>query len=77
MDTKLNECEVVGRELVVARRHAPTVLDLVEEPFDQVASPVEIWAEAQRLCPISFWWDIRPCTVLASKGSDPIGVIAS
>jgi hypothetical protein len=36
---KLDECEVVGRELVVAGCHTPTVLNLIEEPLDQVASP--------------------------------------
>jgi hypothetical protein len=30
------EAEVVGRELVVARRHAPTLADLVEEPFTKL-----------------------------------------
>ena len=73
----MDECEVVGRELVVSRCHAPAVLDLVEEPLDQVASPVKIRTEAERLCPISFWWDIRPGAVLANKNSDPIGVIAT
>src|SRR6266566_2606602 len=43
---KLDECEVVGRELVVARCHTPIVLDLVEEPLDQVASPVKIRTKA-------------------------------
>ena len=28
----LDECEVVGRKLVVARYHTPAMLDLVEEP---------------------------------------------
>jgi hypothetical protein len=53
------------------------VLDLVEEPLDQVASPVKIRTKAQRLSPISFWWNIRPCAVLANKGSDPICIIAT
>jgi hypothetical protein len=34
---KLHESEVIRRELVVARRSPTTVLDLVEELFDQVA----------------------------------------
>src|SRR6266516_1127511 len=33
-----NEREVVGCEHVVARCHTPTLLDLVEEPLDQVAA---------------------------------------
>ena len=47
------------------------MLDLIEEPLDQVARLVKIWAEAYRLCPNSFWWDIRPGAVLANKSSDP------
>jgi hypothetical protein len=29
-----------GREFVVARRDPPTLLDLIEEPFDQVTRTV-------------------------------------
>src|SRR4029077_5084428 len=74
---KLDECEVVGCELVVAGCHTPTVLDLIEEPLDQVSRPVEIRAEAKSLCPISFRRDIRPSAMLANKRSDPVGVISS
>jgi len=34
-----------GRKLVVAGCHTPTVLNLVEESLDQVASPVKIGTE--------------------------------
>jgi len=37
---KLNKCEIVGRELVVARCHTTAMFDLVEEPFDQVAGSI-------------------------------------
>src|SRR5215470_2024547 len=57
---KLDECGVVGSELVVAGCHTPTVLDLVEEPLDQVASAVEIRAEADRLATIAPWWNVGP-----------------
>ena len=43
----MNECEVVGRKFVVPRCHAATVLDLVEEPLDQIAGTIEIRAEAE------------------------------
>ena len=33
---QLDECEVVGREFVIARRDPPTLLYLVEEPLDQL-----------------------------------------
>jgi hypothetical protein len=39
---KLDESEVVGRQFVVAGCNAATVLDLVEEPFDQVAGSIQI-----------------------------------
>jgi hypothetical protein len=55
----LDEREVVGRELVVAGCHAPTVLDLVEEPLDQIARSVEVRAEAERLFPLALWSDIE------------------
>jgi hypothetical protein len=73
----LNEGEVVGRELVVACCHSPTLLDLVEEPFDQISSAVQIRAEAERVFPIALWRDIRPGSMLADKSSDPVGVIAA
>ena len=36
---------VVGRELVVARCDSTTLLDPVEEAFNDIAGPVELWAE--------------------------------
>jgi hypothetical protein len=45
----LEECKVVGRKLVVAGRHTPTVLDLVEEPLDQISGSVKMRTEAERL----------------------------
>src|SRR5262249_32779866 len=71
---KLDECEVVCRELVVASCHTPAVFDLVEEPLDQISGSVKIWAEAQCLRPVSFHRDIRPGAVLADKGPDPVGI---
>jgi hypothetical protein len=35
---RANEGRIVDRELVISGRDTPTLLDLVEEPFDQVAS---------------------------------------
>jgi hypothetical protein len=43
---KLDKYTIVGHELAVASCHTPVVLDLVEEPLDQVARPLAIWAEA-------------------------------
>jgi hypothetical protein len=33
----------------MARRDPPTLLDLVEEPLNQVSGAIEVWAEADRL----------------------------
>jgi len=74
---KLDEREVVGREFVVPRRDTPTVLDLVEEPLDQISRAVKMWAEAQCLSPISLRWDIRPGAALANKRPDPVCVISA
>jgi hypothetical protein len=41
------------------------VLDLIEEPLDQISSPVKVRAEAERLFPIASWRDIRPGAMLA------------
>src|SRR5215468_7243384 len=71
----MEECEVVGRELIVAGCHTPTVLDLVEEPFDQISGPVKIRTEAQFLCPISLRWDICPGAVVAGD-TGPVLVYA-
>ncbi|KYG98083.1 hypothetical protein SE91_05680 [Bradyrhizobium sp. DOA1] len=38
----MDEGKVVSRKPVVARRHTTTLFDPVEEPFDLVASAVEI-----------------------------------
>ena len=33
---------IVGREFIMSGRDAPTLLDLIEEPFDQIAIAVQI-----------------------------------
>ena len=73
----MDEREVVGRELVVARADPPTPFYLVEKPLDQVAGTVEIRAEADWAIAIALWWDVGPYASLGSKGSDPVGVISS
>ena len=63
---ELDEGEVVGCEFVVSRRDAPTLLDLVEEPFDQIARAIQIRAEADRLLAIRSAGSHR-CTLLAEQ----------
>jgi len=47
------EGQIVRRELAIARRDPPTLFDLIEEPFDQVAGSVQMRAEADRLVAIA------------------------
>jgi hypothetical protein len=47
-------------ELVIARRDPPTLLDLIEEPLDQIPGAVKIRAEADRVVAIASWWDCWP-----------------
>ena len=44
---------MVRRELVVARCDPPTLLDLAEEPLDQIARTIEVAADADQLRPIN------------------------
>jgi hypothetical protein len=53
------------------------LLDPIEEPFDQVASAVEIGAEADRTVAIAFGRDVGPCTFLDGMLSNPIGVVGT
>ena len=44
---------MVRRELVVARCDPPTLLDLVEEPLDQITRTREVAADPDQLRPIN------------------------
>jgi hypothetical protein len=48
MRCEFDEGQIVGHEFFVSGRHPPTLLDLVEEPFDQVSRAIRIRAEADR-----------------------------
>jgi hypothetical protein len=52
------------------------MLDLFEEPLDQISGSVEIRAETDRLVAIASWRDIGPGASLGGMGPDPVGVIA-
>jgi hypothetical protein len=73
----LNEGKVVCGKPVVACRHPTTLFDPVKEPFDPVASAVEIRAEADWIAAIAFRRDIRPRALLHGKLSDPVGIVAT
>ena len=74
---KLDECEVIGGKLVVVRCGPTTLLDLVEEAFDEVAGSVEIRTEADRTVAIAFRRDVGPSAFLDGELSDPVGVADS
>jgi hypothetical protein len=60
---KADRCKldkVVGRELVVARSDPAAVFDLVEEPLDQIAGPIERRTEADRVFAISLRRNVGP-----------------
>jgi hypothetical protein len=67
----------VANEINQDLRRPPTLFDLIEQPFDQVAGSVEMRAEADRLVAIASRRYIGPGAPLCNKCSDPIGVIAS
>ena len=71
----MDEGQIVGRQLVVTSRDSTTLLDLIEESFDQVARSIEIRAEADRLGAVASWRDVSPSALVSDKPSDPIGVI--
>ena len=75
--SELDKSKVVGRELVVAGRDAPALLDLVEEPLDQVAVAVEKGAEADWVFAIALGLDVRPRAPFGDKCPDPVRVVAA
>src|SRR6185437_16227226 len=66
-----------GRSPRAYRSTSPALLDLVEEPLDLIASPVQIWTETERVVAIPSSCDIRPCAIFAGRCSDPAGVIST
>ena len=74
---ELDEGQIVDREFVISGRDATALLNLVEEPFDQVARAIQIRAEADRVFTISFRRNVRPCSLLAGKRPDPVRVVST
>lgn len=68
--SQLDEGEIVGGELVISGRDASALLDLIEEPLDQIVVPVEIGAKADRVLAITLWWDVRQCASFGDKCPD-------
>src|SRR6476620_12664212 len=74
---EFDERQIVGCELVISGRDTPTLLDLVEEPFDQVARAIQIRAEADRVFAISFRRNVCPCSLLTGMLPDPVRIISA
>jgi hypothetical protein len=53
------------------------LLDLVEEPFDQVARTIQIGAKADWVFAISFRRDARPSALLSGEFPDPVRVVST
>src|SRR5258705_384493 len=71
----MDEGQIVGCQLVVTSRDSTTLLDLIEESFDQVARSIEIRAEADRLVTITSRRGVCPSAPLNAKPPDPNRVI--
>ncbi len=56
----MDEGKVVSCKPVAVRRHPTALLDPVEEPFDEVASAIEMRAKADRIAAIAFRRDVGP-----------------
>ena len=55
--------------------HAPALLDLIEEPLDQIAVPIDVEAEADRVLTIAPGRDVRPRALFGDQCPDPVGVV--
>jgi len=68
---------IVGGELVVAGGNTPAMLDVVEEPLNEVTSPVEAAAEADGILTILLRGNVGPRSLPVDQGPDPVGVVAA
>jgi hypothetical protein len=64
---ELDEGEVIGREFVVASCDPTTLLDVVDEPLDQISGTVEIRAEADQVVTIAFCGILAQTPLLAAR----------
>jgi hypothetical protein len=72
---KLDKRKGLGCELVITRCDTPTVLDLIEEPLDQISGAVQIRAEADRSLRLLLGGILSPNAFLGGMGPDPVGII--
>ena len=74
---ELDQGEIVYVVLFVARSDGSEVLQLVEEPLDQVTEAVEILAEGWDVDPSWVGLDVGPGSALSHGGAEGIAVIAA
>lgn len=55
----------------------PTLLDLVEEPLDEITRAIQVRAKANWLLSIALRWNIGPRALLIDESPDPVCVISS
>ena len=67
--------EEVGGELVVAGGDATEVLQLGEEPFDQIALTIELLTEARLPFPIGFGRDVGRSALFLDQRADAISIV--
>lgn len=69
------ECEERDAELVIAGGDAPVLLQFVEEPLDQVALPIEPFAEWIQRFSVGFIGDVGRCPLRLDRSAYPVGVV--
>jgi hypothetical protein len=65
---QFDEGEVVCCEFVVAGGDTPTLLDLVEEPLDEITRAIQVRAKANWLLSIALWRNVghAPCCLTSA-----------
>jgi hypothetical protein len=53
------------------------LLNLIEEPLDQIPGAIKIRAEADWIVAIASWRNVGPNAPLGGKGADPVGIITT
>ena len=70
-----DEGEERGAELVVSGRDPPELLQLVEEPLDQIAFTIEFLAEWVQDFAVGFIGNIGRCALRLDVRADPVRII--
>ena len=72
----MDHSEEVGGELVVAGCNAAEVLQLGEEPLDQITLAVEAIAKAGLPAPVALGWYIGRGTLVVYQFADAVGIVS-